>query len=154
MAVVSMICSRTLSLNFHRKFTLLIDTYRLLLRREQVHKVVLNQLITVDFDLQQLNTSDRAWIWCGYNFTEDGEHVVEKLAARFKNTDSATKFYNAVQDSMSMLKEHQSTTNTLIPSTLETYGDEEDNPEDQKSKDAQDDDEYEDEYVEEDYDDR
>lgn len=72
------------------------NSYRFLMRREQVHKLVLNQLITGDLDLQPMQTSDRAWLWGGYNYSEDGASL-EKLAVRFKNTELAQMFYKAVE---------------------------------------------------------
>lgn len=67
-------------------------TFRLLLRREQVYKVVLNQRIIPEMDLMPLQTSDKAWCWGGINHAEDAEGVVEKLAARFKNSEEADEF--------------------------------------------------------------
>ncbi|RZC37236.1 E3 SUMO-protein ligase RanBP2, partial [Asbolus verrucosus] len=92
------------------------NTYRFLLRREQVHKVVLNQLIIPDLDLQPMKTSDKAWVWAGYNYTDDGSSL-EKLAVRFKNCDLAQSFYNTVQDVISNVKKLQSDTNAEIKET-------------------------------------
>lgn len=94
------------------------DTYRLLLRREQVHKVVLNQLITADLELQPMSTSDKAWLWGGYNYTDDGSYL-EKLAARFKNTEIANQFYEVVQKAIKALKEIQDS--KCLPSTVQDY---------------------------------
>ncbi|XP_044009025.1 E3 SUMO-protein ligase RanBP2-like [Aphidius gifuensis] len=69
--------------------------YRLLLRREQVYKVVCNMALTSDFDLQPLQTSDRAWVWGGTNYAEDTPSV-EKLAVRFKNPELAMNFKDVV----------------------------------------------------------
>jgi hypothetical protein len=57
--------------------------YRLLLRREQVHKVVLNQLLTKDLDMQPLKTSNNAVCWGALNYAEE-EPRTEKLALKFK----------------------------------------------------------------------
>lgn len=61
----------------------------------QVHKLVLNQLLTKDFELNKLNLSDRAWCWGGINYAEDPA-VTEKLAIKFKNSELATEFKNIV----------------------------------------------------------
>jgi len=79
------------------------NTYRLLLRREQVHKLVLNQLITNEIDLQPMQTSDRAWCWYGYNHTEDGSQL-EQLAIRFKNPELAKQFYVEVMKAREITK--------------------------------------------------
>lgn len=78
-------------------------TYRFLLRREQVHKVVLNMLISVDVDLQHLYSSDKAWLWAGYNYAED-QPALEKLAIRFKNSELANQFKEAVDQIISKLE--------------------------------------------------
>lgn len=66
-------------------------TYRLLLRREQVHKVVCNFLITPDVEFKPLSTSDKAWVWAGMNYI-DQEPTVEQLAVKFKTLELAQEF--------------------------------------------------------------
>lgn len=88
-----------------------LDTYRLLLRREQVHKLVLNQLITTDMDLQPMQMSDRAWLWAGFNHSEDGSQL-EKLAVRFKNPELAVKFRDAVAEAQKYLQARPQTSRT------------------------------------------
>lgn len=83
-------------------------TYRILLRREQVHKVVCNMLLTVDLDFEPLQTSDRAWIWAGMNYY-DGEGNLEKLAVRFKNPELASQFKEAIDKAQQALHERPST---------------------------------------------
>ncbi|XP_063976439.1 E3 SUMO-protein ligase RanBP2-like [Diachasmimorpha longicaudata] len=78
-------------------------TYRLLLRREQVHKVVCNFLITPDLELQPLCTSDRAWVWAGMNFVEE-TLAVEKLAVKFKNPEIADQFKVVVEKAQEELR--------------------------------------------------
>jgi hypothetical protein len=82
------------------------NTYRFLLRREQVHKVVLNQLILSDLELQPMKTSDKAWVWAGYNYTDD-DSALEQLAIRFKNCDLAQNFHKIVQEVISKVKQVQ-----------------------------------------------
>ncbi|XP_044270326.1 E3 SUMO-protein ligase RanBP2 [Tribolium madens] len=122
------------------------NTYRFLLRREQVHKVVLNQLIIPDLELQPMTTSDKAWVWGGYNYTDDGS-ALEKLAVRFKNCDLAQSFYKSVQDVLEKVKKAQSEkSNTkteeqvdltkLIPSSIQNFGVEEVSGDEQAGKDV------------------
>ncbi|XP_012218383.1 E3 SUMO-protein ligase RanBP2 [Linepithema humile] len=66
-------------------------SYRLLLRREQVHKVVCNFLITHDVEFHPLSTSDQAWMWAGVNYA-DQEPCAEQLAVKFKSSDLARQF--------------------------------------------------------------
>lgn len=83
-------------------------TYRILLRREQVHKVVCNMLLTADLEFQPLQTSDRAWMWAGMNYYE-GETNLEKLAIRFKNPELAIQFKEAIDKAQQALRERPST---------------------------------------------
>ncbi|XP_049887587.1 E3 SUMO-protein ligase RanBP2-like [Pectinophora gossypiella] len=71
-------------------------TYRLLLRREQVHKAVLNMLIFSDMELLPMKNSDRAWTWAGRNFAENPQGEQETLAVRFKSIDLAITFQQKI----------------------------------------------------------
>ncbi|XP_065210965.1 E3 SUMO-protein ligase RanBP2-like [Planococcus citri] len=76
-------------------------SYRLLLRREQVHKVVLNQRIANYLNLQPSPSSHSSWCWSSMNFPEqESEPVLEILAAKFKTEAQATAFHNVVQESL------------------------------------------------------
>lgn len=94
-------------------------TYRLLLRREQVHKVVLNQLIVPTLQLQPMTLSDKAWMWAGYNYTDDGNEL-EKLAVRFKNTELARQFQIIMQTCLEKIIEIQNSKS--VPSSVQNYG--------------------------------
>lgn len=80
--------------------------YRLLLRREQVHKVVCNQLVTPDLELRALHSSDRAWMWAGINHAEE-PYAVEELAVKFKNPELALQFKEAVEKAKEEIREGQ-----------------------------------------------
>ncbi|XP_051162746.1 E3 SUMO-protein ligase RanBP2-like [Leptopilina boulardi] len=82
-------------------------TYRILLRREQVHKIVCNMLLNADLDFEPLQTSDRAWIWAGMNYY-DGEANLEKLAVRFKNPELASQFKETIDKAQQDLRERPS----------------------------------------------
>lgn len=79
-------------------------TYRLLLRREQVHKAVLNMLLFMDLELLPLKNSDRAWTWAGRNYAETPAGEQETLAVRFKSNDLASTFHNKVVDCVRKLQ--------------------------------------------------
>lgn len=89
------------------------------MRREQVHKLVLNQLLTPNIDLQPMQMSDKAWVWAGYNYSEDGNEL-EQLAIRFKYPEQALQFKQAVHSAQEYLS-----TKTLN-SVEVSYGEEED----------------------------
>lgn len=79
-------------------------TYRLLLRREQVHKAVLNMLLYMDLELLPMKNSDRAWTWAGRNFAENSAGEQETLAVRFKSVDLATAFHDKIVECVRKLQ--------------------------------------------------
>ncbi|CAG9782912.1 unnamed protein product [Diatraea saccharalis] len=79
-------------------------TYRLLLRREQVHKAVLNMLIFMDLELLPMKNSDRAWTWAGRNYAETAAGEQETLAVRFKSVDLATGFRDKIVECVRKLQ--------------------------------------------------
>jgi E3 SUMO-protein ligase RanBP2 len=64
----------------------------------QVHKVVCNQLVTADFVLRPLITSDRAWCWGALNYAEENEPRVEELSVRFKLPETAMEFRDKLNE--------------------------------------------------------
>nr|XP_023030195.1 E3 SUMO-protein ligase RanBP2 [Leptinotarsa decemlineata] len=96
------------------------NTYRLLLRREQAHKVVLNQLMIPSLELQPMLTSEKAWMWAGYNYTDEGSSL-EQLAVRFKNMELAQQFRSVVEDVINKLTEAQNNSKSL-PVSVQNYG--------------------------------
>jgi len=83
-------------------------SYRLLLRREQVHKVVCNFLITPDVEFHPLSTSDQAWMWAGMNYAEQ-EPCAEQLAVKFKSSDLARQFKMHIDNIQQELRERKTT---------------------------------------------
>ncbi|XP_053601362.1 E3 SUMO-protein ligase RanBP2-like [Plodia interpunctella] len=79
-------------------------SYRLLLRREQVHKAVLNMLLFMDMELRPMKNSDRAWTWAGRNYAETPAGDQEMLAVRFKSVDLATAFHDKVVECVRKLQ--------------------------------------------------
>lgn len=69
--------------------------YRFLLRREQVHKIVCNMLLSPEIEMRPLASSDKAWMWIGHNYVEENA-TMEKLAVRFKTPVLAQAFKEAV----------------------------------------------------------
>jgi E3 SUMO-protein ligase RanBP2 len=72
--------------------------YRLILRREQIFKLVLNQLITSDVHMSPMENSTKAFCWGGMNYAEGGSGEAEQLAIRFKNEDLANKFKIMIEE--------------------------------------------------------
>merc|ERR1719233_353618 len=67
---------------------------RVLLRRDQVHKIAANHRITKDMELKPLASSETAWCWYAMDFSEGHEETgsLEHLAVRFKTVDAAQEF--------------------------------------------------------------
>ncbi|KAI4490963.1 hypothetical protein M0802_010539 [Mischocyttarus mexicanus] len=93
------------------------ETYRLLLRREQVYKVVCNFLITQDTEFRPLITSNRAWVWAGMNHAEDPP-TVEELAVKFKTPELAVQFKEIIDDVQQTLRERQNVQDTKYNSEI------------------------------------
>uniref|UniRef100_A0A8D0G5T5 RAN binding protein 2 n=1 Tax=Sphenodon punctatus TaxID=8508 RepID=A0A8D0G5T5_SPHPU len=64
---------------------------RIVMRRDQVLKLCANHRITPDMYLQQMQGTERAWVWTACDFA-DGERKIEFLAVRFKLQDVADSF--------------------------------------------------------------
>lgn len=79
------------------------NTYRLLLRREQIHKLVLNHGVSHDFVMNPMNSSGNAFCWSCMNYAE-GAGTAEQLAVRFKNEDLANQFKNEIDKCIALLK--------------------------------------------------
>lgn len=81
------------------------NSYRLLLRREQVYKCVLNQAVNGEFQMNRMKQSDKAFCWVGTNFAEDtSSGAVESLSIRFKNAIIAQHFEEKVTEAVDKLK--------------------------------------------------
>lgn len=66
-------------------------TYRVLLRREQIHKIACNHLITTEMQLKPMAGSETAVCWFAMDYAED-EAKLEHLAVRFKTADTKNDF--------------------------------------------------------------
>ncbi|KAK1127033.1 hypothetical protein K0M31_004646 [Melipona bicolor] len=78
--------------------------YRLLLRRDQVYKVVCNLLLTPDIKFSKLTSTDRAWVWAGMNYAEE-QPCIEQLAVKFKTPELAKNFKDTVDRIQQSLSE-------------------------------------------------
>ncbi|XP_076685558.1 E3 SUMO-protein ligase RanBP2 [Andrena cerasifolii] len=131
------------------------ETYRLLLRRDQVHKVVCNLLLTLDVNFSRLSTSDRAWVWAGMNYAEE-QPCLEQLAVKFKNPELATKFKDTVdkiQRTLSEIREKVTEEGPVIEEPEDEDENEEGDEIDDEEEEEDDDEEGEEEEEEEEDDD-
>lgn len=82
-----------------------LNSYRLLLRREQIHKLVLNMKLTADVEIKPNKQSDKAFTWVAQNFAEDQQNgELEQLSVRFKNVDIANRFNGVIQPIIEQLQ--------------------------------------------------
>ncbi|GAB6028232.1 hypothetical protein CHUAL_002421 [Chamberlinius hualienensis] len=76
---------------------------RLLMRREQVHKLVCNQAVTLNVEMKPFPTSESAWCWVGNDYSES-EPRIQHFAVRFKTSAIANLFrskYAQCQETLS-----------------------------------------------------
>jgi len=78
---------------------------RVLMRQEKTHKVVANHFITGEkiCALTKMNTSDKAWIWVAYDFSDD-KPKFEKLCAKFTSIPDWEKFQQEFEKSKEINK--------------------------------------------------
>ena len=65
---------------------------RVVMRRDQIHKLCANHYITADMDLKENAGSDRSWVWSVEADFSDGVAKKELLAVRFKHHEDAVMF--------------------------------------------------------------
>lgn len=82
------------------------NTYRMILRREQIFKLVLNQLLTPDLHMSPMENSTKAYCWIGMNYAETSAEP-EQLAIRFKNEDLANSFKTRIEDCQSKMESRE-----------------------------------------------
>lgn len=74
------------------------------MRRDQIHKICANHILTKDMTLSQMPNNDRAYIWAANDFA-DQSVVLEKLCVKFKTADEAAKFYKAFENAKTYIKD-------------------------------------------------
>lgn len=79
------------------------EKVRLLMRRDQVHKICANHFITKDMNLTPMTNNDRAYIWAAHDFADEVV-VVEKLCVKFKTPEEAKKFHEAFEAAINLSK--------------------------------------------------
>lgn len=69
---------------------------RVLMRREQVHKICANHIITAEMEIKQMKNETKAYFWVANDFADETV-VLEKFCIRFKTADTAQEFYNVFE---------------------------------------------------------
>ena len=65
---------------------------RLIMRRDQVHKLCANHAIIGSMEVKRMNNSDKSWTWFTQSDFSEGETKPEYFCAKFKNEDIALEF--------------------------------------------------------------
>uniref|UniRef100_A0A1A9UEN9 RanBD1 domain-containing protein n=1 Tax=Glossina austeni TaxID=7395 RepID=A0A1A9UEN9_GLOAU len=89
-----------LKILFHRDK----GTYRMLMRREQIHKLVLNHRIGADFVFNNLSKNPKSYAWASMNYAESSEGLLEKLAICFNNEKLAKQFSELLKECIEACK--------------------------------------------------
>lgn len=69
---------------------------RVLMRREQVHKICANHIITAEMEIKPMKNETKAYFWVANDFAEESV-ILEKFSIRFKTADIALDFYNVFE---------------------------------------------------------
>ncbi len=79
------------------------NTFRVLLRREQIHKIACNHLITTDMELKPMMGSETSVSWFAMDYADE-EQKLENLAVRFKLADTMNDFKKTFQECQEKLR--------------------------------------------------
>ena len=75
---------------------------RVVMRREQVHKLCANHFILPSMKLKANTTSNRSWLWYTHADVSDGEPKAEQLAVKFKQEETASEFKKVFEELQSI----------------------------------------------------
>lgn len=78
------------------------------MRREQIHKLVLNHAINADFNFNNMNNNPKSFVWATLNYAESTEGELEKLAVRFKKIELAEAFSKQLKEAIEDCKKRAS----------------------------------------------
>lgn len=84
----------------HKKKT---NVFRVLLRRDQIHKVACNHLINVDMKLEPMFGSETAVTWFAMDHADE-EPKMEKLAVKFKYEETKDEFKKVFEECQAKLR--------------------------------------------------
>ncbi|KAK8724994.1 hypothetical protein OTU49_011020 [Cherax quadricarinatus] len=90
------------------------NKYRLLQRRELVHKTCCNHYLTPQLELRPLQTSETAWCWYATDYSDSLEGSSEHLAVRFKTTELAKEFKSKFEECQEKLRNAEASNSTTV----------------------------------------
>lgn len=89
---------------------------RVLMRREQVHKICANHLITPEMEMKPMNNETKAYMWVANDFADE-KLILEKFCIRFKTVELAKQFFEAFEKAR---LEATSSPNSSVTETKDT----------------------------------
>ncbi|KAK4319922.1 hypothetical protein Pmani_009183 [Petrolisthes manimaculis] len=128
------------------------NKYRLIQRREMVHKLCCNHYLTPQLELKPLQTSETAWCWYAIDYSDNLQGTSEQLALKFKTVEVARDFKTKFEGCQMLLRNLQASNSTstdtsavvVIPQAYpgqgDKYQDVDDDDEDEDDDDDDDDD--------------
>lgn len=69
---------------------------RVLMRREQIHKICANHIILPEMEIKQMMNETKAYFWVANDFAEETV-IFEKFCIRFKTAEIAKQFYDTFE---------------------------------------------------------
>ncbi|XP_037076261.1 LOW QUALITY PROTEIN: E3 SUMO-protein ligase RanBP2-like [Pollicipes pollicipes] len=102
-------------------------SYRLLLRREQVHKLACNHRVTTEMALSRLGSSTSAWVWSAVDYADE-EPRPETLAVKFKTEALADQFKQAFDAVLEKLKDGETAATAAAEEEEEEEEEDDDSP--------------------------
>ncbi|XP_031567711.1 E3 SUMO-protein ligase RanBP2-like [Actinia tenebrosa] len=83
------------------------NKFRVVMRRDQIHKLCANHVITTDMNLVPNAGNDRSWVWYTLADLSEEEPTAEKLAVRFKSLDTAKEFKKVFEECQNILRQQK-----------------------------------------------
>lgn len=88
---------------------------RVLMRREQIHKICANHVITPEMEIKPMKNEAKAYFWVANDFADETV-VLEKFSIRFKTADIARQFSDIFEKSRLESKNLQESTTKFATS--------------------------------------
>ena len=81
--------------------------FRIVMRRDQIHKLCANHIITTDMNLVPNAGSERSWVWHTLADLSEEESTAEQLAVKFKSPETAKEFKKVFEECQKILSEQK-----------------------------------------------
>ena len=92
---------------------------RLLMRREQIHKLCANHAIVANMELKPMNNSGKSWTWLTQADFSEEEAKPEFFCAKFKTADIASEFKEQFEKCIEMVGGKQASSTVKPSATVE-----------------------------------